>query len=103
MSIVKYGPTSPYYTTQQTSWFLSNLSYRSIPRDSTDIFIPALASKYENRPDLLSYDQYNTPNYWWIFMILNPNVIKDPIYDMKTGMSLYIPTLNRLSTLSKAS
>lgn len=99
MSQVKYDPTSPYYGTQQTSWFMSNMTYRSVARDGTDIFIPSLPTKYENRPDLLSYDQYGTPNYWWVFMVVNADLIKDPIYDMKSGMSLYVPTMARLNQL----
>lgn len=99
MSQVNYDPSSPYYGTQQTSWFLSNMTYRSIPRDGTDIFLPSLATKYENRPDLLSYDQYGTPNFWWVFMVVNGDLIKDPIYDMKAGMGLYVPTVARLNQL----
>lgn len=102
MSKVKYSASSPYYSTQQTNWFMSNMTVRDISRDGTDEFIPSLATKYENRPDLLSYDKYGTPNYWWVFMMVNPNVIKDPIYDMKPGISLYVPTSNRLSQLPGA-
>lgn len=97
MSQVEYSPLSPYSQTQQTSWFLSNMTYTPIGRDGTDEFIPALASKYEFRPDLLSYDKYGTVEYWWVFMDLNPDQIKDPIYDMKSNMSLFVPTANRLS------
>lgn len=95
MSQVDYKASSPYADTQQTSWFLSNLTYRQIPRDGTDK-LKVLENKYENRPDLLSYDLYGTPNFWWIFMIVNPNQIKDPIYDMTAGMAIYVPTRDRL-------
>jgi len=96
MSKVDYKTSSPYSETQQTSWFLSNMTFRDIPRDGSDK-IRTLESKYEYRPDLLSYDLYGTPNYWWIFMVVNPNKIKDPIYDFKAGLTIYTPTPTRLS------
>lgn len=101
MSIVNYSSSSPYADTGQTNWYLDLLSYRDIGRDSTDT-IQTLVQKYENRPDLLSYDLYGTPNYWWVFMIVNPNVIKDPIYDMTVGISIYCPTAARLTQVLNA-
>jgi hypothetical protein len=95
MSKVNYGPTSPYSTSTQTSWYMSTLNYRSVERDSTDK-LKILEAKYENRPDLLSYDLYGSPNYWWVFMVMNPDQIKDPIYDMKPGLVIYVATANRL-------
>lgn len=98
MSQVDYKNSSPYAKTQQTSWFLSNLTHRDIPRDGTDK-IKILETRYEHRPDLLSYDLYGTPNYWWVFMIVNPDKIKDPIYDFKTGLVIFTPTVNRLTQI----
>jgi hypothetical protein len=95
MSKVSYNKQSPWYHTPQATWFLGNLEYRDVPSHSSDKLI-TLLGKYENRPDLLSYDLYGTTDYWWIFMIRNPNVIKDPIYDMVTGIQLYAPTSSRL-------
>jgi len=98
MAKVDYKNSSPYSATQQTSWFLSNMTYRDIPRDGSDQ-IKILESRYENRPDLLSYDLYGTPNYWWVFMVVNPDKIKDPIYDFKPGMVIFTPTVNRLTQI----
>jgi hypothetical protein len=98
MSQVVYRPSSPYANTPQTSWYLDTYEPREIPRDGTDT-LRVLATRYELRPDLLSYDLYGTPNFWWIFMILNPNEIKDPIYDFKVGLRIYTPTMNRLTNL----
>jgi len=98
MSTVQYKASSPYYATPQTSWYLSNFEPRDISRDGSDK-IRILETKYENRPDLLAYDLYGTPNFWWIFMIVNPNQIKDPIYDFKAGIVIYTPTMSRLTAL----
>lgn len=95
MAKVDYKASSPYYNTNQTSWYLGTYSPRSLLRDGTDI-VRILEAKYENRPDLLSYDLYGSPNFWWVFMMINPDTIKDPIYDFKAGMVIYVPTANRL-------
>lgn len=96
MSKVEYQTSSPYSDTPQTTWYLSNYEPREMVQDGTDI-IKVLETKYENRPDLLSYDLYGSPNFWWVFMIVNPDQIKDPIYDFKAGMIINVPTANRLS------
>lgn len=96
MSKVEYKKSSPYSTTKQSSWFLGNLQFRNIPTDSSDKQL-VIQSKYNQRPDLLSFDLYGTPDYWWTFMILNPNALKDPIFDFVTGLTLYTALPDRLS------
>lgn len=46
--------------------------------------------KYQYRMDLLSYDLYGTSNYWWVIALINRNQIKDPIRDLKAGMTLLV-------------
>lgn len=93
-----YTSSSPYYNTNQTSWYLDYWSYRDIPTDSTDYYI-TVSGKYEERPDLLAYDLYGSVNYWWIFSIMNKDILIDPIYDLKTNLMIRIPTSTRLSSL----
>jgi hypothetical protein len=96
MAKVEYKPSSPYFNTPQTTWYLGTYEPRDIGRDGTDNF-KILESKYEHRPDLLSYDLYGSPNFWWVFMMINPDQIKDPIFDLKAGMTIWTPTATRLS------
>ena len=98
MSRVNYKSTSPYFSTPQSSWFLSNFVHRDIPADGTDTLI-VLSSKYELRPDKLSNDLYGTTNYWWVFCVLNPDIIKDPIYDFVAGIEISVPTVERLGKI----
>lgn len=98
MSRITYSASSPYAITQQTSWYLGPIRLRLIPSDTSDRYI-AITSSYEYRPDTLSYDLYGTPAYWWIFMIRNMDQIRDPIWDLKSGMAIYVPTLERLQKL----
>lgn len=98
MTKVTYGSTSPYYNTKQVNNYLEYLDYwsgaRVLMADSDQQY--TLQAKYERRPDLLSFDLYNTTGYWWIFAMRNPDKIKDPINDMRAGMTIYVPSANNL-------
>lgn len=98
MSKVQYSGFSPYSKTPQTSWYLSNWNPIDIPADLSDTLIK-LDAKYTHRPDLLAYDQYQTVNLWWVFISRNQDSILDPIYDMKEGMLLYVPSLTRITSI----
>lgn len=98
MSKVNYPASSPYTDSTQTSWYLLPIKLRTIPADNGDTKI-VLDTRYEHRPDLLSYDLYATPAYWWVFMVRNMDDIRDPIWDLKSGMTIYAPTAERLHRL----
>ena len=53
-----------------------------------------LAAKYHERPDLLSFDEYGTVIYWWVFMERNKDVLFDPVYDFKAGITIIVPPLD---------
>ena len=98
MTQVKYSSTSVYGTTSQVSNILQYLDFwnpPSVPVSVNDQVV-VLNSRYNNRPDLLSYDLYKTTAYWWVFMMRNPDVIKDPIWDFVTGIQIYAPVLSDL-------
>mgnify|MGYP001157445761 CR=1 FL=1 len=98
MSLIKYSSYSQYYTTDQTSWCLNLLSFRNIDEDPSDIII-SLDSKYEKDPYMLAYDYYNNEKLWWVFMVVNPDIIFDPINDMVAGTYIRVPTLSRLNSV----
>ena len=52
--------------------------------------------KYENKPGRLAYDLYGSERLAWVFMVYNPNSISDPIYDLKAGMTIIVPTRDRI-------
>jgi Base plate wedge protein 53 len=86
-----YQKTSPYYRTPQNNQFLGMWVPTGIQPSSTDVAIQ-VTQKYNQRPDLLSYDLYGTPRLWWIFAVINPDLIQDPIYDLHAGMQINVPT-----------
>ena len=98
MAVTKYSSASPYAATAQTSWYLEPITLRLIPSSSDDRQI-TLDPKYQYRPDLLSYDLYNNPSYWWIFMVRNMDVIRDPIWDFQAGIQIYVPSDTRLKQI----
>lgn len=60
-----------------------------------------ITEKYNNRPDLLSYDLYGSPFLSTIFSLRNPDLLGDPIYDFTTGKTIMIPTSDRVRQWSK--
>ena len=98
MTTIAYPPNSPYSSTPQSSWYLGRIVWRNIPPDSSDQLI-TLSARYNNRPDTLSFDLYNTPAYWWIFCVRNPFLRKDPIWSFVTGLTIWVPSINYLQRI----
>jgi|HigsolmetaGSP12D_1036236.scaffolds.fasta_scaffold04145_2 Base plate wedge protein 53. len=98
MAKINYPTTSPYAATPQLSWRIGRYEHRSIspmPGDTEIIVQP----QFEHRPDRLSYDLYGTPEYYWVFMLRNMNLIRDPIWDLKAGMKIMVPSIDTLRTI----
>lgn len=95
MSTVNYPSSSPYAATRQSSRFIGRYNHRVIPPSSDDTFI-IIEAKYNLRPDLLAYDLYGDPNYWWVFMSRNIDLIRDPIWDFVSGLEILVPSNSHL-------
>lgn len=92
-----YDPTSPYYNTSYSQFFLDVMTNRPIPKESDDILFK-INSTYQYRPDLLAYDLYDNAGLWWVFYQRNPNTLQKPPLDFKVDTSIYIPKLATLQT-----
>jgi hypothetical protein len=90
-----YNSLSPYYATGQAYGYLDVINWRQVPFETDDLLY-TLPKNYEFRPDLLSYDLYQTVELWWVFSVRNPDVIQDPIFDMVAGTQIYLPKLSSL-------
>lgn len=90
-----YLNTSPYYSTDVSGGFLDIWNYRNIPALADDLIIE-LADKYQYRPDLLAYDLYDDVKLWWVFAVRNPGIIRDPVFDMKAGLRMYLPNIDTI-------
>lgn len=97
MAKADYSRTSPYYDTGTFGNFLDVLTYRKIPAKTSDTYYE-IDSVYHRRPDLLASDLYGNSALWWVFIVRNPNVLKDPIFDFTAGTRIYIPQKDTLNT-----
>ena len=94
-----YSQASPYYDTSiVNNNFLDVMIDRPIPKNETDMYW-TITPTYNYRPDMLAFDLYNDSRLWWVFAQRNPNRIKDPLFDFKTGTGIYIPQLSVLKTV----
>ncbi len=89
--VAQYSTSSPYYFTPQNSYYLGLWIAPGIGPSATDEFV-IVAQRYLHRPDLLSYDLYGSPRLWWVFALLNPDSIRDPVYDLAPGLQLRVPS-----------
>jgi|TARA_B110000285_G_C14882475_1_gene494593 hypothetical protein len=92
-----YQKSSPYYETPVTEGYLDVMQNRTITAENDDQVVE-LNQTYQYRPDLLANDLYGDSGLWWVFAQRNPNAIKDPIWDFRTGLKIFLP---KLSTLKK--
>lgn len=90
-----YNKTSPYHATEVVNNYLDILNLRDFPYQRDDILFEVTAT-YEYRPDLLAYDLYRDSRLWWVFAVRNRSLIKDPVYDLRAGVKIYLPKLSTL-------
>jgi len=90
-----YTSTSPYFQTGYSQFFLEVMTNRPIPKEPDDRLF-TINKTYEYRPDLLSFDLYDTPNLWWVFYQRNPNTLTKPPLDFKVDTLIYLPKITTL-------
>jgi hypothetical protein len=90
MAKVNYSGNSPYAQTQTFGNFLDVMAYRPITKKDDDVLYE-IDKVYEYRPDILASDLYGDSALWWVFAVRNPNVLKDPLFDFRAGVQIFIP------------
>jgi hypothetical protein len=90
-----YTSKSPWFKTQQLSSHLDILTIRSVSAEPDD-YPYTIEPQYTYRPDLLAYDLYGTSKLWWVFCQRNMDVIDDPVFDFKAGVTIYLPKKDSL-------
>lgn len=93
-----YSKNSPYYRTNIVGSYLDIANIPQIPAVINDKVFEVTA-QYQYRPDLLAYDLYGDAGLWWVFAIRNKDTIKDPIYDLVAGISIYLPQPSTLNSV----
>lgn len=98
MTQVNYDKNSPYFQTNQVTNYVQYLSFwngQYIPPLSTDTLYQ-IGNAYKYRPDLLSYELYQTSQLWWVFALRNPDILIDPVWDFIPGYTIYVPSKESL-------
>jgi len=89
--------TSRYKNTNVKDFYLDIWEPSTLEPSINDVLME-ISSEYHLRPDRLSYDLYGTPRLWWIFAILNKNILVDPINDFVSGLVISVPTKSRVES-----
>lgn len=82
--------TSQYLNTPLKNGYLDIMVPRPVPSSPFDP-IMKVPSEFNQRPDLMSQQQYGTPRLWWVFSVRNPDIFEDPINDFISGTEFYVP------------
>ena len=93
-----YSNTSPYYKTEIVNGYMDVMTFRDIPSQRDDTLFEVTAT-YEFRPDLLAHDIYKDSKLWWVFAVRNKSILKDPVYDLKAGVKIYLPKMSTMKTV----
>lgn len=93
-----YGPTSPYYSTGYSQFFLDTMVNRPVPKANDDILF-TINTTFQYRPDLLAFDLYGDAGLWWVFYQRNPNTLTAPPTDFVAGTSIYLPKMDTLQSV----
>jgi hypothetical protein len=75
--------------------YLEILNFIDIPSEVDDIEFE-ITSLYMHRPDLLAYDIYGDSQLWWVFVVRNKDVLRDPVYDFVPGQRIFLPKLETI-------
>lgn len=93
-----YLHSSPYSNTKVRKFYLDIANLPVIDADGTEFEAP-IDAKYHNRPDLLAYEAYGSSRLWWVFAALNPDVLKDPVFDFRSGTVIKLLSKERAQAL----
>ncbi len=93
-----YSKSSPWADTPLRAGYLNYLSIRPVAAEDDDILYE-IEPQFNYRPDLLSEYLYDTPKLWWVFAQRNLDIIRDPIFDFRSGVEIYLPKKSGLFKL----
>ena len=94
-----YTGSSPYASTQIIDdQYLDLITIRPVPAKSDDVLY-TVEPQYNHRPDLLAYDIYGNEKLWWVFAQRNMDSLKDPVYDFRSGLQIYVSKGSKLRQL----
>jgi hypothetical protein len=96
--MANYDPTSPYFQTGYSQFFLDVMINRPIPKQTDDTLFK-INTTYQYRPDLLAFDLYDNAGLWWVFYQRNPNTLTKPPLDFVADTQIYVPKITTLRSV----
>jgi len=96
--MVKFNRKSPYFETSIGPRFIGHYVHREILPADTDYMLE-VGTKYHERPGLLAFDLFGTRDLAWVFIAMNRDLMTDPIYSLRAGMTISVPTRERILEL----
>lgn len=85
---------SPYAKTKST-WYMDQYTPIVIRPASDDKFY-VIPSKYHQQPWRVAKFLYGQERLYYVFTLLNMDLIKDPLYDFKAGLTIRVPSNERM-------
>lgn len=90
--VVRYKQGSNYSNTNLTSKYLDLYNPKlTIDSLSSETYELEITNKFDRRPDLLAYKLFGKSNLWWVFVHYNRDLLKDPINDFRSGITIIVP------------
>jgi hypothetical protein len=83
----RYAEQTVVYYTEKKLLTYNTYKKKNYQPNQKDKFM-VVTKRYEYRPDLISYDMYGTPDFWW--KIMEANGISD-VFNFKTGLNIRLP------------
>ena len=79
--------------------FLDVNNLPSLPQNVNDEPY-VINAMYDERPDLLAHELYGSARLGWVFTLRNPDLIKDPIRDFKSGLRIFLPSAENVNIIA---
>lgn len=84
-----YDSRSFLRDTNFKNFYLDVANLPKIKKSKGEIVV--VPTECEHRIDLFSFQQYGTSRLWWVIALANADIIRDPIWNFKSGLSLFVP------------
>lgn len=84
--------SSPWSETTNQGRFSGIYIHKSV-KPAADDFNYVVTERQHQAPDVLAYDLYGDWRLWWL--VPNLNELEDPTFDLKAGMTVRCPSVQR--------
>ena len=87
---------SLYKNSKRKNGFLLHYEPTDIPFDNETDYLILVEKEYEFKPGKLALRLYGSERLTWVFSYFNRDILQDPIFDLKSGIYIRVPTNDRL-------